>query len=193
MSESTMTLRQRKQSAAMQRIQEAAFTMLAERGYEATKVTDIAHAAEVSPSSVYRYFGTKDGVFVWDPLEGPFMDLLEVNLGGRPAMEAVEVTFLAVVGDLSPGDEAVLRARTQAILATPLLREAMRAMLGGVGDDLGSSLLRGGADPLEARVVAAATGAVLLAAVEHWARPGSTDTLAEVTIEVFRSLRVAAI
>ena len=188
-----MTLRQRKQAVAMARIQEAAFALLAERGYEATKVVDIAAAAEVSPSSVYRYFGTKDGVFVWDPLEGPFMSLLEENLAGRSAMEAVELTFLALVTGLDPDDDAVLRERTRVILATPPLRDAMRTMLGGFGDDLGDALGRGGADPLESGVVAAATGAALMAAVEQWARPGSDDTQADVTTQVFRSLRVAAI
>ena len=134
---------------------------------------------------MYRYFGTKDGVFVWDPLEGPFMDLLEVEPRGRPAMEAVE-------RDVSRGgrrsETRTMKRCCGSALAlfwrTPPLREAMRAMLGGFGDDLADALRRGGADPLEAGVVAAATGAVLLAAVEHWARPGSTDTLAEVTIEV---------
>jgi len=192
MTKHVATLRELKQAAAMGRIQDAAYELLVTEGYEATKVTDIAVAAEVSPSSVYRYFGTKDGVFLWDPLEGPFMDLLESNLEEVPAMEAVERAFLGLVVDLEPKNEELLRKRTELLLAIPQLREAMRAMMSGFGDELVGVLRRAGATDLEASVVAAATAAVLTAGVEHWARPGSKATLAEVTTEAFRSLEVAS-
>jgi AcrR family transcriptional regulator len=192
MTKHVATLRELKQAAAMGRIQDAAYELLASAGYEATKVTDIAAAAEVSPSSVYRYFGTKEGVFLWDPLEGPFMDLLEARLGEYPPMEAVERAFLELVADLEPDKEALLRERTQLLVSTPQLREAMRAMMSGFGDDLGGVLRRAGATDVEASVVAAATAAVLMAGVEVWSRPGSTAMLADVTNEAFRSLQVAS-
>jgi AcrR family transcriptional regulator len=192
MTKHVATLRELKQAAAMGRIQDAAYELLVSVGYEETKVTDIAAAAEVSPSSVYRYFGTKDGVFLWDPLEGPFMDLLEARLTEYPSMEAVERAFLELVADLDPDNEALLRDRTQVLVSIPRLREAMRAMMSGFGDDLGGVLRGAGATDLEASVVAAATAAVLMAGVEVWARPGSTATLAEVTNEAFRSLQVAS-
>jgi AcrR family transcriptional regulator len=192
MTKHVATLRELKQAAAMGRIQDAAYELLASVGYEATKVTDIAAAAQVSPSSVYRYFGTKEGVFLWDPLEGPFMDLLEARLGEYPPMEAVERAFLELVADLEPDKEALLRERTQLLVSTPQLREAMRAMMSGFGDDLGGVLRRAGATDVEASVVAAATAAVLMAGVEVWSRPGSTAMLADVTNEAFRSLQVAS-
>ena len=192
MTKHVATLRELKQAAAMGRIQDAAYELLGSVGYEATKVTDIAAAAEVSPSSVYRYFGTKDGVFLWDPLEGPFMDLLEANLEEHPPMEAVERAFLELVADLEPDNEMLLRERTQLLVSIPQLREAMRAMMRGFGDDLGGVLRRAGATDLEASVVAAATAAVLMTGVEVWARPGVTATLAEVTNEAFRTLQIAS-
>jgi AcrR family transcriptional regulator len=192
MTKHVATLRELKQAAAMGRIQDAAYELLASVGYEATKVTDIAAAAQVSPSSVYRYFGTKEGVFLWDPLEGPFMDLLEARLEEHPPMEAVERAFLELVADLEPDKEALLRERTQLLVSIPQLREAMRAMMSGFGDDLGGVLRRAGATDLEASVVAAATAAVLMAGVEVWSRPGSTAMLADVTNEAFRSLQVAS-
>jgi AcrR family transcriptional regulator len=192
MTKHVATLRELKQAAAMGRIQDAAYALLVTEGYEATKVTDIAAAAEVSPSSVYRHFGTKDGVFLWDPLEDPFLDLLEASLEENRPMEAVERAFLALVADLKPEKEEVLRDRTQLLLSIPQLREAMRATLSGFGDELSAVFRRAGATDLEARVVAAATTAVLMAGVEHWARPGSNATLAAVTSEAFRSLEVAS-
>ena len=192
MTKHVATLRELKQAAAMGRIQDAAYELLASVGYEATKVTDIAAAAEVSPSSVYRYFGTKDGVFLWDPLEGPFMDLLEESLEEYPPMEAVERAFLELVVDLEPANEVLLRERTRLLVSIPQLRDAMRAMMSGFGDDLGGALRRAGASDLEASVVAAATTAVLMTGVEVWARLDSTATLAEVTNEAFRSLQVAS-
>mgnify|MGYP001826376543 FL=1 len=192
MAKHVATLRELKQAAAMGRVQDAAYELLVAEGYEATKVTDIAAAAEVSPSSVYRYFGTKDGVFLWDPLEGPFMDLLEESLEEYPPMEAVERAFLELVADLGPANEVLLRERTRLLVSIPQLRDAMRAMMSGFGDDLGGALRRAGASDLEASVVAAATTAVLMTGVEVWARLDSTATLAEVTNEAFRSLQVAS-
>jgi AcrR family transcriptional regulator len=192
MSRHVATLRELKQAAAMGRIQDAAYELLVSAGYEATKVTDIAAVAEVSPSSVYRYFGTKDGVYLWDPLEGPFLEVLSAWLTEKPPMEAVERAFVELLDDLAPDAEELLRERTELLLATPQLREAMRALMSGFGDELSDAFRRAGATDLEASVVAAATAAVLMSGVEHWARPGATATLAEVTNEAFRSLQVAS-
>jgi len=192
MLEDTLPLRRRKQLAAMERIQQAAFTLLTERGYEATKVTDIAAAAEVSPSSVYRYFDTKDGVFAWDPLGDPFTVLLEGHLGDLPPMDAVEAAFLEVAATLDPQLEAILRERTRLLLSIPQLRAAMRAMINGFGDELATLFVRGGIPELDAQVVAAATAARLMVGVEYWAGPESEATLAEVAGDIFHALRTHA-
>jgi AcrR family transcriptional regulator len=53
----------------MRAIQECALDLFDERGFDAVTIEEIAAAAEVSPSSVYRYFGTKEGILVADEFD----------------------------------------------------------------------------------------------------------------------------
>lgn len=59
----TASLRDRKRLRARRDLQRAAIDMVEERGYAATTIDDICTVAEVSRSSFFRYFGTKEAVF----------------------------------------------------------------------------------------------------------------------------------
>lgn len=52
-------LRQRKQARLREEIRRTALLLFRERGFEETSVPDIAAAVEISPATVFRYFGTK--------------------------------------------------------------------------------------------------------------------------------------
>ena len=67
----TPGLRERKKAKTRAAIQTQALRLIAEQGYEATTVEQIAEAAEISPSTFFRYFPTKEDVVVeddYDPL-----------------------------------------------------------------------------------------------------------------------------
>jgi AcrR family transcriptional regulator len=183
------TLRLRKQLAAMERIQEAAYALLEERGFEGTKVTDIAAAAEVSPSSVYRYFGTKEGVFLWDPLADPFAERLAVLLPRFAALAAVEAALDEVIAALDAGEEEALRHRTQLLLGVPQLRESMRNALHRFGDELAALFTEQEMSELEAKIAAVVTVDAMLTGIEHWAGSGASASLGEVSREAFAALR----
>ncbi len=55
-------LRARQQRARCQRILNSAADLFAEKGYEGTLVTDVAKGADLSPATVYNYFGTKRNI-----------------------------------------------------------------------------------------------------------------------------------
>lgn len=185
-----VSLRHRKRAAAMERIQDEAFGLLGERGFEATRITDIAERAEVSPSTVYRYFGTKEGVFVWDPLAEPFTEALERHLETRPPMDAVELAFLELAEALDEAAEETLRERTRIVFATPPLRNAMRLMFGEFSDELARALASSGVPRLDARVAGAAIAAGLIVGIEHWA--DSSESLQAVAEETLRALRLSS-
>src|ERR1700722_697073 len=55
-------LRERSKARRRDAIIRAAYTLFAERGYDATTVSDIAAAAEVSPRTVAMYFPSKQDI-----------------------------------------------------------------------------------------------------------------------------------
>ena len=62
---------ERKKARTRAAIREHAFRLFREQGYDATTVDQIAEAAEVSPSTFFRYFPTKEDVVLQDDMELP--------------------------------------------------------------------------------------------------------------------------
>lgn len=62
-------LRERKKAKTRALIQERALRLFREQGYEGTSIEEIADAAEVSLSTVFRYFPTKPDLVIYDDLD----------------------------------------------------------------------------------------------------------------------------
>jgi AcrR family transcriptional regulator len=161
-------LRERKKAKTHQAIQEAALRLFRAQGYEATTVEQIAAAAEVSPSTYFRYFPTKEDVVIHDALD----PILFASFADQPAelspIQALRASMAAVFGALTPEELALEFERQDLIVSVPELRARML-------DELAATL-RGFAAALAARVgrspddleVRAFAGAVLGAGIAVW-------------------------
>src|SRR3954452_6078404 len=67
--------RERKKARTKAEIQRQALRLFNEQGYAETSVEQIAAAAEVSPSTFFRYYPTKDDVVLADFLDHRTMQL----------------------------------------------------------------------------------------------------------------------
>ncbi|GAB2670548.1 TetR/AcrR family transcriptional regulator [Nocardia goodfellowii] len=100
-------LRERKKQQTRSRIIEIALDLCDEQGFEATTVEQIAHAADVSPRTVNRYFEIKEDI-VLGPVED-FGQAIAGLLRARPSidnpLQAMCDAYLHMV-DLAAGNAA---------------------------------------------------------------------------------------
>lgn len=118
-------LRDRKRLDAMRRIQAVALDLIASRSFDEVTVEEVADASEVSPSSVYRYFGTKEGVFLWDEYDEPAFEELERNLTTMAPLEALRAAIESTLAARVEPDEQRLLRQLDVIYREPALTNAM--------------------------------------------------------------------
>jgi AcrR family transcriptional regulator len=173
--ESTRTpsggLRDRKKQAAMRRIQEVALDLFDARGFNNVSIDEIAAAAEVSPSSVYRYFGTKEQVVLYDEVDFQLIERLDTELASHPPVDAVRRAMSDLLSEFFARDDDLTRRKVRYAYEEPALRAATFEMTESFTPLIADALARAldlEPDQLEVQVVAATLVAALMAAVRHW-------------------------
>jgi AcrR family transcriptional regulator len=163
-----MGLRERKKEQTRRAIEDAAFRLFEERGFQATTVADIAQAADIAPRTFFAYFPSKEAVVFCD-FEDSFADLA-ARLEARAADETTFDGLRAWIGDLlaeehphADGRDAVRRrliADSEALAAHErhVMGRFERLIAEHVARDLGDD-----PDDLRPRLVAAAAVAALMA------------------------------
>ena len=118
-------LRERKKAKTRAAIQQHALRLFREQGYDATTVEQIAEAAEVSPSTFFRYFPTKEDVVLYDPFDPLIFAAFEAQPAALGPIPALRGALHAVFGTLSAEELAEQRERATLMVAVPELRMRM--------------------------------------------------------------------
>lgn len=177
----------------MRRVQAVAIGMFEQRGFGSVTVEDIADAAEVSPSSIYRYFETKEGIVLWD--EGIDHSFL-VGFGEKAAvaspMDAFHDTLSSLVlTDYDNGGSRTLR-QFRLAMEVPELRSAMQARFHALQQELVAVLAKALDRPesdLRINVIAGALMGAFLAVAEVWSH---SDGQPELTVLLERAMEILA-
>lgn len=142
-------LRERNRLAAIAHARRTAFELMAERGFDSVTVEEIASATNVSPSTLYRYFGTKEALVLSSSRPAQLVEELDADTSDRTWVEAFQRSAVKVwAGDESARVElslfvangALLRAWERQLLdqrreiAAAFARR--RAKSGGLKDDV---------------------------------------------------------
>lgn len=188
--EHTPGLRERNRARTHARIRREAQAAFAARGFDAVTVEEVAEAAEVSRSTLFRYFPTKEDLVLGG--DAARLDALRDGFLDRPVGEPVLVSLRAALVALAAayeGDREELLARYRLIRATPALSDRLFEHQSAREDALAAVIAeRVPGDDLRPRVLAAAGMAVVRVAMRTWLTTESDRTLAEVAGEALDAL-----
>jgi AcrR family transcriptional regulator len=187
-------LRERKKQRTRESIQRTALRLFEKQGYEETTIEQIAAAVEISPSTFFNYFPTKEDVVLFDAydpvairmfLERPKDEPLNVSL--RVVLQALAATF--------ERDERMILARGRLFLEVPELRarlwdEAERTQL--LILDLLAERTGRRPDDFELRVAARVVMAAILEASKEWMRSNGRHGLVELANRAFAVVEAGA-
>jgi AcrR family transcriptional regulator len=118
-------LRERKKAKTRAAIQQQALRLFQEQGYQATTIEQIAEAAEVSPSTFFRYFPTKDDVVLYDALDPVLLEAFRAQPAKLSPIQALRGAMWAVFAELPAEEVALQRERDALIRSVPELRARM--------------------------------------------------------------------
>lgn len=119
------SLRERKKAKTRATIQRHALRLFREQGYDATTVEQIAEAAEVSPSTFFRYFPTKEDVVLYDPFDPMLIAAFEAQPPEVSPIHAMRVATRSTFENMSPAEREDQWERTVLVLSVPDLRMRM--------------------------------------------------------------------
>jgi AcrR family transcriptional regulator len=174
------------------RLEQAAFELYGERGFENTTVAEIAERAGLTERTFFRHYADKR----------------EVLFAGSAALQELLVTTVAEAGnDVAPIDAvaAAIEAagarlderreraweRQALIAANPELYERELVKLASLGGALAGALRGRGVEEPAASVTAEAGIAVFRVAVERWADEAGERTLPQIVRDSFDQLKAA--
>jgi AcrR family transcriptional regulator len=174
-------LRERKKRRTRETIQREALRLFQEQGYEATTIEQIAAAADVSPSTFFNYFPTKEDVVLADDYDPLFIS----TFLARPGDERLSVAFRRTMTEMLPGmlenDRQLILLRGRLSMEVPDVRSRLWDELNRAQDLFRSVIAqRTGRDPndFELRVlVRVLTSAVFEASLEWVRQDGRADLL----------------
>ncbi|HEY0718346.1 MAG TPA: TetR family transcriptional regulator [Streptosporangiaceae bacterium] len=164
-------LRERKKARTRATIRSEALRLFREQGYQATTVEQIAAAAEVSPSTFFRYFPTKEDVVLQDDMESMMVEALERQPPGLGLVAATRAAMRAVSGTLSEEQWDQLRQTAELGMTIPDVRaRALGDFARTIAVVAGAAARRTGLSPDDLRV-RTASGAIfgaILAVTAPW-------------------------
>ncbi len=117
-----LSLRERKKAKTRAAIQEHALRLFKEQGYSRTTIEQIASAAEVSPSTFFRYFPTKEDVVLWDATDTVMLDTFRAQPPDVGVVEAMRRAMHGVYDRFSDEDAEREAERQKLVLGEPELR-----------------------------------------------------------------------
>ena len=116
------SLRERKKAKTRSTIQRHALRLFRTQGYAETTVEQIADAAEVSPSTFFRYFPTKEDVVLYDDLDPLGIAAIKAQPPDVPPLKAIRNALHSVFTQLAKEERTQAEDRLHLFRTVPEVR-----------------------------------------------------------------------
>ncbi|WTN43069.1 TetR family transcriptional regulator [Streptomyces sp. NBC_00631] len=126
-------LRERKKIKTREAIRAATYALVEEQGWDATTIEQIAERAEVSPSTVFRYFPTKEDIVLTDEYDLLIMEELRSRPADEPWPESLRLVMHRAIRMGVKDDPVVSRLRTRLMVEVPSVRSRMMESMSSTG------------------------------------------------------------
>jgi len=166
----SLGLRERKKLKTRGAIRREAFRLVEENGWANTTVEQIAEAAEVSPSTFFRYFPSKESVLMADDMDPVLMNAFERQPADLSPAMALRRAFDITIQTMSDDQWEFERTRQRLVFSIPELKAAQFDEYCRTIRMLTAALARRiGRDPddFEVRVFAGALAGGMMAVVDE--------------------------
>jgi AcrR family transcriptional regulator len=169
-------LRERKKARTRASLREHALRLFREQGYQATTVEQIAAAAEVSPSTFFRYFPTKEDVVLQDDMDTRMVEAFARQPPELAPIAAVRAAMREAWASFTPEEWEQIRQGARLSSHVPEIRaRAMNEFARTINAIAGALAARTGRDPdnFPIRVLAGAVIGVMMSVFlpEHFIEP----------------------
>jgi AcrR family transcriptional regulator len=168
-----MGLRERKKEQTRRAIEDAAFRLFAERGFDGTTIDDIVEEVEVSPRTFFRYFDSKEDVVIgfFDEMGEELRAMVAARPPEEPPFTAVHRALGSLIDLYMARADRVLAAKRLA-LDTPAIRARLldkhARWENGVTEELAARLAVDPERDPRPRLIAAVALAGFSCAVTTW-------------------------
>lgn len=129
-------LRERKKLKTKASIQREAMRLFLEKGFDETTIEDIAEAVEISPSTFFNYFPSKEDVVFEDELDPLVLAAFDAQPPHTNPVRRLRLAMRAVFGHLTPEQDRMMRDRMHLMATTPELRGAMLSQFASIVDQI---------------------------------------------------------
>jgi AcrR family transcriptional regulator len=186
-------IRETKRRETHRRIAEAGIRLFLERGYDATRLEDIAEAAEISRRTFFAYFKSKDEILrAWE--RGGWEEILDDVRRASPDESPLQVIRNVFFKRLSRYNTEQLKAIAKIMSSSEALRAAKHFSFAEREKLLFEVLCEVWRQPerrFALRLVAMSAVGALRVAVEMWELPGNRRPLQRLFVETLDALRSA--
>jgi len=177
-------LRERKKARTRASLREHALRLFREQGYQATTEEQIAAAAEVSPSTFFRYFPTKEDLVLQDDMDTRLLEAFVRQPPELAPIPAIRAALAEAWRSFTPQEWELIRESGRLSMQVPEIRartmNEFSRVINVIADALGRRVGRP-PDDLRVRVLAGAVMGVMMSVFlpEHLAAEVGADLVDE--------------